>query len=274
MVAISKYQQPTETADLRVVENMSFENLVRMGDVLVKTGFLPDPIRTGGQVAAIILAGRELGMPPMRALRSLILVKGQVVEKADSQLARFKAQGGHASFVTLDDTKAVLRMQLPNGDVHTETFTINDAKRAGLTGDNWRNYPKAMLRSRAITAGLKSLGWEGAVGAYDPDEIQTIAAEPAPAPEPVVEQPQPAAKPEAPAESVGRAQQWATAFAMRLSRLETVEQMQHAVDASAERLARLKIVDPVTFSDLSMEIVQIMEGARQKAQAGSDSGHD
>ena len=30
-----------------------------------------------------------------------------------------------------------------------------------------------MLRSRAITAGLKSVGWEGAVGAYDPDELRS-----------------------------------------------------------------------------------------------------
>jgi hypothetical protein len=39
-------------------------------------------------------------------------------------------------------------------------------------------HPKAMLRSRAITAGLKSVGWEGGSGVYDPSEL---AIEPAPA---------------------------------------------------------------------------------------------
>jgi hypothetical protein len=45
-----------------------------------------------------------------------------------------------------------------------------------------------MLRSRAITAGLKSIGWEGSVGIYDPDEIADAPA-PDPAREPVVVRP-------------------------------------------------------------------------------------
>jgi hypothetical protein len=74
----------------------------------------------------------------------------------------------------LDETKAVLHLVHPNGDKHTETFTIEDAKRAGLSSNsNYSKFPKAMLRSRAITAGLKSIGWEGAVGAYDPDELRS-----------------------------------------------------------------------------------------------------
>ena len=39
-----------------------------------------------------------------------------------------------------------------------------------------------MLRSRAITAGLKSIGWEGSVGIYDPEEIADL---PDARPEPV-----------------------------------------------------------------------------------------
>jgi hypothetical protein len=74
-----------------------------------------------------------------------------------------------------------LVLRHPNGDEHTETFSIEDAKRAGLaSNDNYAKHPKAMLRSRAITAGLKSIGWEGAVGIYDPDEVADAqATEPA-----------------------------------------------------------------------------------------------
>ena len=35
-------------------------------------------------------------------------------------------------------------------------FTLDDAKRAGLGGDNWRRYPKAMLFARCISAGYKA----------------------------------------------------------------------------------------------------------------------
>ena len=155
---------------------LSFAAMMQMGQALVGTGFLPDHIKNGPQAAAIILAGRELGMEPMRALRSLSLVKGKITEAADSQLARFKSDGGRAVFTELSDTGAVLSLTHPNGDKHTETFTLDDARKAGLLSSGmYSKFPKAMLRSRAITAALKSIGWEGGSGVYDPSEL---AAEP------------------------------------------------------------------------------------------------
>ena len=157
--------------------DMDFGGLLALSKELVSTGFLPQHIKTAGQAAAIILTGKEMGMGPMRAIRSLQMVKGKVIESADSQLARFKADGGRAVFTTLTETTAVLALKHPNGDEHTETFTLADAKRAGLDGsDTYRKFPKAMLRSRAITAGLKSVGWEGAVGNYDREEAATSFA--------------------------------------------------------------------------------------------------
>lgn len=161
---------------------VSFDDLVRQGDKLVRTGFLPTHVRDGAQFAAIVMTGRELGMAPMRAIRSLQMVKGKVIEDAASQLSRFKQDGGRAVFRRLDEEGAVLWLRHPNGDEHEETFTLDDAREAGLLANGtWKKFPRAMLRSRAITAGLKSIGWEGAIGAYDPDEARHFSDdEPAP----------------------------------------------------------------------------------------------
>ena len=116
-------------------------------------------------------------MAPMRALRSLQMVKGKVTESADSQLARFKSDGGRAVFRELTETCAVLWLKHPNGDQHEETFSIEDARKAGLVSSGmYAKFPKAMLRSRAITAGLKSVGWEGGSGVYDPAELSEPSA--------------------------------------------------------------------------------------------------
>lgn len=164
---IVKYEQPlppTHVADLPA--------LMQLASQLVPTGFLPDHIRTPGQAVAIILSGRELGIGPMLALRSIYMVKGKIELSADLQLSLFKRDGGKAQFTELTEQRATLKLTHPNGDVHTEAFTADDAKRAGLNGDNWRKYPKAMLRSRVITAGLKSLGFEPKMsGCYAPGEI-------------------------------------------------------------------------------------------------------
>lgn len=152
---------------------MDLGAMMALADQLVASGFLPDHIKKPAQAVAIILAGQELQLPPMRALRSLKMVKGNITENADSQLGRFKAAGGRAQFVTLTDTEAELFLKHPNGDEHTERFTLKDAQTAGLAGSGsmYQKYPKAMLRSRAITAGLKSIGWDGGAGVYDPSEL-------------------------------------------------------------------------------------------------------
>lgn len=174
-MTVHKGDAVATTAEPDVSIGMTFDGMVAMGDKLVRTGFLPEHIKNGAQAAAIILAGRELGMPMMRSLRSLALVKGKVSEYADSQLSRFKADGGHAKFLELTPQKAVLWLRHPNGDEHTEEWTTDDTKAAGLAGGMHSKYAKAMNRSRAITAGLKSIGWEGGVGTYDPEEAAEFA---------------------------------------------------------------------------------------------------
>lgn len=175
-------------------DGLSFDQLVAIGDKLVRTGFLPDHVKTGAQAAAIVMAGRELGMPMMRAIRSITLVKGNVTEDADSQLARFKTDGGKSKFTTLTTKGAVLWLRHPNGDEHTEEFGVDEARAAGLLSSTmYTKFPKAMFRSRAITAGLKSLGWEGGCSVYYPGEIpgtdrapearQVPEARPSPSPE-------------------------------------------------------------------------------------------
>jgi len=176
--ALADRQSAPIAARVDVLEGVTFADLVAMGEQLARTGFLPDHIKTGPQFAAIVMTGRELGMTPMRAIRSFHMVKGKVVEDAASQLARFKSAGGRATFDHLDDTRAVLTLTHPNGDKHTETWTIDDAKKAGLLNGLVGKFPRAMMRSRVITAGLKSLGWEGAVGAYDPSELVESNDEP------------------------------------------------------------------------------------------------
>ncbi len=151
-----------------------FASLVDLAETFIKSGFMPKSVRTAPQAVALILTGREMGLGPMASIRSIAIVDGKPVVAADLQLGLFKRAGGHATFEQLDERGAVLRLKHPNGDEHTERFSLADAEKAGLAGkDNWRKYPKAMLRSRVITAGLKSVGFEPLAGVYDPEEMDT-----------------------------------------------------------------------------------------------------
>lgn len=140
-------------------------------------GFLPPHIRSEGELVAIILAGRELGINPMAALRSINLIKGRVTLAADMQLALMMRAGAQVKW-TEDGRSgsAVLSIKRPGQDWHVQTFTMEDAKQAGLAGgENWRKYPAAMLRARAVSAAAKAIFPDVLSGVYLPDEIEEVA---------------------------------------------------------------------------------------------------
>lgn len=140
---------------------------------LLASGLVPSDIKTPEAALFIILTGRDLGMSPVQSLRNIRVIKGKVEVAADAQLGKFHSAGGRSRFVTLTNDTAKLELTAPWLTApHLESFTMDDAKTAGLAGgDSWRKYPKAMLRSRAITAGLKSVGFDACAGVYGAGEV-------------------------------------------------------------------------------------------------------
>ena len=62
-------------------------------------------------------------------------------------------------------------MQRPEGEPQSFRFSIEDAKRANLTGMAWTKYPAAMLRARAISAGARAVFPDCIMGCYTPEEM-------------------------------------------------------------------------------------------------------
>lgn len=140
--------------------------------MLLKSGLLPASIKTPETALFIILAGRDLGLSPVQSLRSIHVIQGKVEVAADMQLGLFHRAGGKTRWIELTNDRAVLELHAPwLVKAHVETFTREDAVRAKLGGDNYAKYPKAMYRSRAITAGLKSVGFDPTAGVYDYGEL-------------------------------------------------------------------------------------------------------
>ena len=151
-------REPSEAA-LR--PEATFTDLMLLANELVRTGFLPREVNTAAKAVAIILTGRELGIGPMQSLRSVSIINGKPVLAADLHMENGRTQ---YQMQTLDQHLIQLHEQ--------EQITMEDAKRANLTRNQvWTQYPKAMLRSRVITAALKSAGFEPCAGMYDPEEM-------------------------------------------------------------------------------------------------------
>lgn len=166
---IIKHEEPAELANWHAMREQA--------DALVKSGFLPKAVNTPEKAMAIIQTGRELGLGPMQSLRSIHIIEGKPTMSADliAGLALSKVPGSVLRVAESTDTVCVIKAGRAGHELTTFTYTMQDAQRAGLTGkQNWRNYPRAMLRARAITEAARAIFPDAVVGLYDPDELGAV----------------------------------------------------------------------------------------------------
>lgn len=143
---------------------------------LIGTDFLPRQIDTPHKALAIVLKGRELGIPPMEALAQLYVVNGKVTMQAQLMLALI-ARSGLGTWQIEESTAqacTVVMKRSDNGAAMRLRFTIEEAKAAGLLGKSgsaWSAYPAAMLRARAISACARIVFPDVIGGMYTPEEL-------------------------------------------------------------------------------------------------------
>ena len=146
------------TTDLTIFTDDGFKTAMKIAETLVKSGVLPRGIDNPFKAFAIIQKGREIGVGPMRALTGINLIEGKPTVSPELKLEQFRQRGGHVKWVKSDNTVAHLHLKAANGDEHEEVVTLDDMKLAGVASkDNWRKYPKSMLRARAAGFGLRAL---------------------------------------------------------------------------------------------------------------------
>lgn len=130
-------------------------------------------IKNVEQGVALMLIAQAEGMHPAIAARDYHVVQNRPVLKADAMLARFQQAGGSVAWKVYTDTEVTGIFTHPQGGSLELTWTFEQAKKIGLTGkDNWRNYPRAMLRARVISEGIRTVYPGCVVGVYTPEEVE------------------------------------------------------------------------------------------------------
>ncbi len=178
---------------------MTFDGLMIQAAMLVKSGILPKGIRTPEAAAAIILTGRELGIPPMQSFRAIYIVNGKPTISTEHMAAMLLQAGIVYNIDQLDTEGCTITFKRP-GMTYTHSFTQEDAVKAKLWGTNtWAQYPKDMLYNRCFSGGARKFAPDVLGKMYTPEEIdpdsvtidadgQTIVVtKPEPAPEPATQ---------------------------------------------------------------------------------------
>lgn len=145
---------------------------MRFAEVIASTQFVPAGLRgKPDAILAAIMYGAELGLGPMQALSKIAVIDGRPSLSAEAQRGLIRAAGHRIWTVELTNTRCTLAGQRHGDDRSEEvSWTMDDAKRAGLSGkSNWRAYPRQMLLARA-TADLARLLFSDVLGGFPATE--------------------------------------------------------------------------------------------------------
>lgn len=119
---------------------------------LAKTSFVPKTMQGKPEdVTAAILAGQELGLPPMASLRSMDIIQGVPALRAHAMRGLIQSKGHQIRLVESTATRCIMWGRR-DGDEEWQkvSWTIDRAKQLGLTSKGeWTKQPQTMLVARA-----------------------------------------------------------------------------------------------------------------------------
>ena len=125
------------------------------------------------EAMAIMLLCQAEGLHPAIAMRDFHVIQGRPALKADAMLARFQQAGGSVTWKEYTNDAVTGLFTHPQGGSLEVTWTLVQAKSIGIANkDNWKNYPRAMLRARVISEGIRAVFPGCVVGVYTPEEVQ------------------------------------------------------------------------------------------------------
>ncbi len=157
--------------------------VMELSRILSGSGMLPECYQGNqGNVFVAIQMGMELGLPPMQALQNIAVIKGRPSLWGDAMLAVIRAHPQFGSIQEMDIAditkakKATCVLTRKGEPAHTSTFSIDDAKTAGLWGKTgpWTNYPSRMLMLRARAFACRNVFPDALRGIHSAEEQSDI----------------------------------------------------------------------------------------------------
>jgi len=160
-------------------------DVAKLAEYIADTELVPDAVRRRpAAVAAIILTGREMHLPPMMALRHIHIVKGKPGMSAEIMRAQVLAAGHELDYVEMSDTRCVAKgRRRGESEWLTVSFTAAQARTAKI---DLGGYPEDKLVARATSRLCRRKFADCIAGIPSVDEIEDdgawapAAIEPAP----------------------------------------------------------------------------------------------
>jgi hypothetical protein len=159
----------------------TFEQALTFSQYLADSDLVPKDFK--GKPANCLIAmqwGAELGLKPLQALQNLAIINGRPSLWGDAVIALVRGSPLCESVLETDDgTTATCRVKRRGEAEQVRTFSMDDAKAAGLMGKAgpWTQYPKRMRQMRARAFALRDIFPDVLRGMPIAEEVMDTPAE-------------------------------------------------------------------------------------------------
>lgn len=158
----------------------TFEQALTFSQYLADSDLVPKDFK--GKPGNCLIAmqwGSELGLKPLQSLQNLAVINGRPALWGDAVIA-LVLSSPVCEYVTEDDDghTAYCRVKRKGAPEQVRTFSMEDAKKAGLAGKQgpWMQYPKRMRQMRARAFALRDVFPDVLRGMPIAEELQDMHA--------------------------------------------------------------------------------------------------
>jgi hypothetical protein len=167
-----------------VREPLSLDDLLKRGELLIKSGLAPAGIDSPAKAAIIMLKGQELGLQPMQALSDIYVVNGTPSLGTKLMCALYKRAGHSYEITERTADHVTVLFKLKDGSVYRHTVTMAEAekakwpyswdkeKNAWKPKHTWTGMPMVMLTYRCLSTGIRTIAPEILHGMLHQDEAE------------------------------------------------------------------------------------------------------
>ena len=116
-----------------IISNEQVSSLERIAAIIAKSGM--DGFKTAEQATVALLLALAEGIPMGRVIHEYHVINGRLSLRSECMLARFQKAGGAVEYHLHNDTEVSLTASHPKGGSLLVTWTIERARKAGLTSN-------------------------------------------------------------------------------------------------------------------------------------------
>jgi len=139
----------------------SLDEALRFADLLSQSDMVPkDYQKKAGNILVAVQWGAEIGLKPLQAMQNIAVINGRPSLWGDAVIALVRGSPLCEYVLESDDGKtATCRVKRRGEPEQIRTFSVDDAKTAGLSGKQgpWSTNPKRMRQMRARAFALRDV---------------------------------------------------------------------------------------------------------------------